>query len=333
MNDDDPHSGCDAVDSTDNSNEQRRYIFGPISSRRLGRSLGVNTIPLKTCNFSCTYCQLGETDHWIDERHDFFPPEDIVAEISEAIQVHREEVDFLTFAGEGEPTLCLSLGRLIRQAKRLSHIPVAVITNGSLLWREDVRNDLYPADLVMPSLDAANPDVFRRLNRPGRDVPIELIIKGVQDFGASFEGRYWIEVMLVDGVNDGDEELKELAGVLATAQPDRIVLNLPTRPPADGAVHLPGADRLRYARELFEPIAEVDYPMPMESQLQTELTQDDLLQALRSHPLRVDQLEMINEDVEALIHRLEQDGRVERITRDGVSHLIIPRNSTPERNR
>lgn len=313
------------MELTNKSTEQRRYIFGPIPSRRLGRSLGVNTIPLKTCNFSCTYCQLGETDQLVDERHDFFPPADIIAEISGAIQVHREKADFLTFAGEGEPTLCLSLGSLIRQAKKLSNIPVAVITNGSLLWREDVRSDLYPADLVMPSLDAVNPDVFRRLNRPGRDVPIELIIKGVQDFGATFEGRYWIEVMLVDGVNDGDEELKELAGALATAQPDRIVLNLPTRPPSDETVHLPGADRLRYARELFEPIAEVDYPMPMEAQQQTALTRDDLLQALRSHPLRVDELKTINEDVEGLIHRLEQDGRVERVTRDGVSHLIIPR--------
>jgi wyosine [tRNA(Phe)-imidazoG37] synthetase (radical SAM superfamily) len=261
----------------------------------------------------------------VDERHDFFPPSDIIAEVSEAIQVHRDEADFLTFAGEGEPTLCLSLGRIIRQAKLLSHIPVAVITNGSLLWREDVRDDLHPADLVMPSLDAVSPDVFHRLNRPGTDVPIERVIQGVQDFGDTFEGCYWIEVMLVDGVNDGNEELKKLAGVLATAQPDRIVLNLPTRPPADEEVRLPGADRLRYARELFEPIAKVDYSMPMVPRLQTALTQDDLLQALRSHPLCVDQLKMINEDAEALIHKLEQEGRVERIKHDGVSHLIIPR--------
>ena len=132
-----------------------RYVYGPVPSRRLGRSLGVNPIPFKTCNYSCAYCQLGRTSHLTNTRKDFYPADDILSEVREAMSQHEVDTDVVTFVGEGEPTLCRSLGYLIRETKKLTQKPVAVITNGSLLYRDDVRQELAPADVVMPSLDVA----------------------------------------------------------------------------------------------------------------------------------------------------------------------------------
>jgi len=149
-----------------------KYVYGPVPSRRLGRSLGVNPIPFKTCNYSCVYCQLGRTLHLINERKSFFPKDDILEEILESVKIHKGKIDYITFVGEGEPTLNKDLGWLIRKAKDRTNLKIAVITNGALLYREDVKEDLLAADVVLPSLDAGSEETFKKINRPHKDLKI-----------------------------------------------------------------------------------------------------------------------------------------------------------------
>ena len=159
------------------------YVYGPVPSRRLGQSLGVDPIPFKTCNYNCVYCQLGRTTPLTNERRDFFPPETILAQVQDALERHQpSEVDYVTFVGQGEPTLCASLGWLIRHVKALTDIPVAVLTNGALLFQPEVREELAAADLVMPTLDAADQKTFRKINRPWPHFRIAEIIEVLRPF-------------------------------------------------------------------------------------------------------------------------------------------------------
>jgi len=210
------------------------YVFGPVPSRRLGQSLGVDTIPLKTCNWNCVYCQLGRSEPLIDERRDYIPREIIMAEVEEALRSHRPgEIDWVTFVGSGEPTLHSGLGWLIRQVKTLTEIPVAVITNGSLLYLPAVREELAPADAVLPTLDAGSAWLYRQINRPYPALTFERLVDGLKAFRQTYRGKLWIEVMLVKGLNDGEQALRDLAAVLREIGPDEVHVLLPDRPPAE----------------------------------------------------------------------------------------------------
>ena len=172
-----------------------RFIYGPVPSRRLGRSLGVSPIPRKTCTYSCVYCHLGPTTRLTVARESFFPKDEIYDEIASALP--EADADYVTFSGDGEPTLCKDLGWLIRRCKADFDTPVAVITNGSLLSLPEVREELREADLVMPSLDAGSAGVFRQINRPERSLEFDTVIEGLVAFRNEYPGLIWLEVMLV----------------------------------------------------------------------------------------------------------------------------------------
>ena len=156
------------------------YVFGPVPTRRLGQSLGIDPVPLKICNWNCVYCQLGRSMPMENERADFFPAEDILTEVEDALKSHQPgEIDWITFVGSGETTLYTSLGWLIQEVKKLTSLPVAVITNGSLLHKREIRQDLSTADAVLPSLDAGTPDLYRRINRPYPTLSFESFIDGL----------------------------------------------------------------------------------------------------------------------------------------------------------
>lgn len=214
-----------------------KYVFGPVPSRRLGRSLGVDPVPEKTCDWNCVYCQLGRTTPVTMERREYFPREEIIAELETVLAASRPgDIDWITFVGSGEPTLHSGLGWMIRRAKELVRIPVAVITNGSLLYLEEVRADLNAADAVLPSLDAATPALYRKLNRPHPEATLERLLDGLTTFRKGYAGRLWVEVMLLRGLNDSEAELQALAAALEKIKPDEIHLSLPTRPPAESWV-------------------------------------------------------------------------------------------------
>ena len=233
-----------------------RFVYGPVASRRLGFSLGVDIIPFKTCTLDCVYCQLGSAGKTTVRRGSWFPPGEILAQIKEAVEA-GPGIDVITFSGSGEPTLSRDIGRLIRSIKKMTRIPVAVLTNATLLTRRDVRRDLAAADIVVPSLDAVPEAVFRRVNRPHASLDNRKIIEGLARFRREFAGELRLEIMLVRGVNDSPAAIRALEEAVERIRPDKIELNTVVRPPADRAARpLGGAALARIAARLG-PKAEV----------------------------------------------------------------------------
>jgi len=207
-------------------------LYGPVPSRRLGFSLGVDFIPFKTCSLDCIYCQLGHVPEKTVVRKDYIPASEILSQIKEKID-SGVRIDYITFSGSGEPTLNTEIGRLILDIKQLTKIPVAVLTNSTLLHRDDVRKALLAADLVVPSLDAVTQDVFEKTNRPHPSLRISDIITGLKKFRQEFKGKIWIEVLLVKDINDSPAHLQKLKTVLTEIYPDKVQLNTVVRPPAE----------------------------------------------------------------------------------------------------
>jgi wyosine [tRNA(Phe)-imidazoG37] synthetase (radical SAM superfamily) len=234
----------------------RRHVYGPVPSRRLGFSLGVDIIPFKTCTLDCTYCQLGSTRKTVFRRGSWFPPGEILAQVKEAVG-SGQKIDVITFSGSGEPTLNRDIGRIIRAIKKMTRIPVVVLTNGTLLTRKEVRRDLAAADIVVPSLDAVSGNLFRRVNRPNRALDPEKIIDGLARFREGFRGEIWLEVMLIRGVNDSPAHIKALRAAADRIRPERIQLNTVVRPPADVKAKPLSPGAMGKIRDALGPRAEI----------------------------------------------------------------------------
>jgi len=209
-----------------------RHIFGPVPSRRLGFSLGVDVIPMKVCTLNCTYCELGRTNCLTLQRQEYVSKEETLRELGRVLN-QGQQIDYITFSGSGEPSLNSKIGEMIRCVKEMTHIPVSVLTNGTLLYDEEVREDLMAADLVLPSLDAVSPDVFRRINRPHGHLKIEKIIDGLTRFRQEYQKQIWLEMMFVKDVNDDLREIERLKKIVGRIQPDKVQLNTVVRPPAE----------------------------------------------------------------------------------------------------
>jgi len=206
------------------------YLFGPVPSRRLGISLGIDLVPMKTCSLNCIYCECGSTTNLTLTRREYVPLAQAKTEFLHYLSNHPKP-DYITFSGSGEPTLNSRIGEAIRFIQ--SHetgIPVAVLTNGTLLSDPQVRNELKPASVVMPSLDAATDKVFIKINRPHPRLPIERMLDGLIQFRKEFKGRIWLEIFIVPGINDTDSELAALKSAILNIRPDRVQLNTLDRP-------------------------------------------------------------------------------------------------------
>lgn len=229
-------------------------VYGPVPSRRLGRSLGVDLVPLKTCTFDCVYCQLGPTTDKTVRRRRWVEPEDVVARVAARL---GSEPDVIALAGSGEPTLYDGVGDVIAGIKELTTTPVVVITNGALLGLPDVQHDLSAADIVMPSLDATDEALFQRINRPAAGLRFRDVVEGMVDFRRRFAGRIWLEVMLVDGLTGVPDVVPRIAAIAARIRPDRIQLNTAVRPPAEPSIRPVALERLASFANAFTPAAEV----------------------------------------------------------------------------
>jgi len=207
-------------------------IFGPVPSRRLGFSLGVDTIPFKTCSLNCIYCQLGRTINKTIQRKEYIAADDILREIEEVLR-EGKRIDYITFSGSGEPTLNSEIRRMISRIKELTSIPLAILTNGTLLYRPRIREDLMEADLVIPSLDTVTQEIFEMVNRPHPSLKIEKVITGIDSFSQEFNGKIWLEIMVVKGINDSLEEIEKAAQVIKQMNLEKIQLNTVVRPPAE----------------------------------------------------------------------------------------------------
>jgi len=211
------------------------HVFGPVPSRRLGLSLGVSPIPEKTCNYTCTYCQLGRTTHMSNRRVLFYPVETIALEVEKALALNSA-IDVVSIVGEGEPTLYAGLGELITRIKAITTKPVALITNAALFYDEQVRRESALADIVLPSLDGFNRASWKAIDRPYGRLDYDALYQGLVDFSHAYTGQLWIEIMLLKGINDSEEALKTFPLLLANIVHDRLYINTPVRPPAESFV-------------------------------------------------------------------------------------------------
>ncbi len=300
------------------------YVFGPVLSRRLGQSLGVDPIPQKTCNWNCVYCQLGRTTPITDRVEEYYPREAIVVEVEEAVRTHgRSKIDWVTFVGSGEPTLHSGIGWMIREVKERTGLPVAVITNGSLLYIPEVRRALLPAGVVLPSLDAGSEALFRKINRPHPEFTFERLVDGLVSFSGEYDGRLWIEVVLISGLNDSEEALRDLAEVISRIGPDQVHLNLPTRPPAESWVEPAPEEGIVRARSILGDVAHVFHGVEGTHELSGF---DDVVEAILDiigrHPMSEKELTAVLEawfpgEVEDALTDLAASGRAHVVERYG----------------
>ena len=237
------------------SEMSRKHIYGPVPSRRLGRSLGVDLVPMKVCTYDCIYCQLGRTATLTAERAEYIPAGEVIADIAEWLQ-RDGQADYITLSGSGEPTLHSGIATIVSAIQAMTTIPCAILTNGSLLWVDEVAEACADADLVLPSLDAADSETFKRINRPHPSITFDLMLSGLRNLADRAVSPLWLEVMVVKGENDSPEHVAKMRGLLQRLAPSRVQLNTVVRPPAEVGVEPVSLDRLReIAAEL--PGAEV----------------------------------------------------------------------------
>jgi len=265
--------------------------FGPIPSRRLGRSLGINNIPPKVCTYSCVYCQLGRTMDMQAKPRSFYEPQDIVKDVRDKVEKAKhagETIDYLTFVPDGEPTLDVNLGQESEALKPLG-IRVAVITNASLLWREEVRERVLKADWVSVKVDSVSPDIWRRVNRPHRSLDLGEVLDGVRAFAASFSGQLTTETMLVEGLNDSESDAQQVADFLGTLHPKTAYVSIPTRPPAEKWAAAVAEEAInRFYQVVRTRLESVEYLIDYEGNAFafTGDVEEDLLSITAVHPMR-----------------------------------------------
>jgi wyosine [tRNA(Phe)-imidazoG37] synthetase (radical SAM superfamily) len=210
-----------------------RHLYGPVPSRRLGRSLGVDLVPPKICTYDCVYCQVGKTTEKTLQRREYVPTEEVLEEVKDFLSKGGASIDHFSVSGSGEPTLHSQVGSVIKGIKGMSSIPVAALTNGSLLHLEELRDDLRQADIILPSLDAVSEEVFTRINRPHKGISVKKVVEGLVEFRRIYHGQIWLEILFCKGMNDGRNELHQMKRVVDRIQPDRIHINTVVRPPTE----------------------------------------------------------------------------------------------------
>ncbi|MDD4844786.1 MAG: radical SAM protein [Anaerotignum sp.] len=299
-------------------------IYGPVPSRRLGQSLGVNNIPPKFCSYSCAYCQIGITKNMTIQRKAFYEPEKIFSEVELKIaqlKKNGEHLDYISFVPDGEPTLDENLGITLDLLKKLN-IKTAVITNASLLWMDEVKADLSKADWVSVKLDAVNEEIWRQIDRPHGRLKLESILNGIIDFSKSYQGTLVTETMLVSGLNDGTEHLESIAKQIAKIKPKKSYILVPTRPPAENTIYRATSESLIEAAGIINNISGVNVECITEDDTEqgfffTDNIAEDLLSITSVHPIREEiiqhYIQVKNADISILNELLEQNKIAEYI--------------------
>jgi wyosine [tRNA(Phe)-imidazoG37] synthetase (radical SAM superfamily) len=305
-------------------------VFGPVPSRRLGNSLGVNNIPAKICSYNCVYCQLGRTLRLSVERTAFYDPMKIFQEAKKKIERIRESgltIDYLTFAPDGEPALDVNLGRGIEILRPLG-IKVAVLSNGSLIFRKDVREELAQADWVSLKVDCTREEIWRKINRPEPTLHLPAILEGMLEFSLTFKGELRTETMLVHGLNHESDQLREIAGFLERLQPTKAYLSVPTRPPAESWVHPAHESELNQAYQIFSEHLHGVECLTGHETTDFSLTGDlaeDILSITAVHPMRHEALEKVmqerGEDF-SIVDRLIEKGELLKLDYGGTTFYM-----------
>lgn len=292
----------------------KEYIFGPVPSRRLGRSLGVDLIPYKTCTYDCVYCQVGRTTQKTVIRKSWVNIDEIISELKKKLSANP---DFITLSGSGEPTLSSDCGKLIKRIKQITSVPVAVITNGSLLFMPEVRSELLNADVVMPTLAAGDEETFKKINRPAGEITFDKMLDGLISFRREFKGKYWLEVFIVAGLNDSDEEIEKIARCVEKIQPDEVQLNTVTRPPAEKVFAVSNERMRQIAKKIKNAEVIADFKSD-EKRKDFKIKSNDIIEMLKRRPCSADDIAsgLKISKIEALKHidELIKSSKIEAVT-------------------
>lgn len=302
-----------------------KYLFGPVPSRRLGRSLGVDLIPFKTCTMNCAFCQLGETTCEISERGDYVPMQDVLAEL-ECWKTADGRADHITLAGSGEPTLHSHFGDVLRWVKDHTDIPSVLLTNGALLHFSEVRADAALADKVKVTLSAWDEASFRQIHRPAQGITFDLLVAGERVFRKEYTGELSVEVFVVEGMNSDVSDARKIAALVETINPDRINLNTAVRPPADSEVKPVSPEHLAELAGIFGPKAEVIASFKQQDSVVLEMVPETLFGLIKRHPATAEQLAQdFSAPIESISQTLESmvaEGRINTETRDGETYYF-----------
>jgi len=304
------------------------HLYGPVPSRRLGRSLGIDLVPHKICTYDCIYCQIGKTTEKTLVRKEYVPVREILEEVRRFLKEETSSIDHLSLSGSGEPTLHLQIRSIIEGIKAVTSIPVAVITNGSLLYEEEVRQDLLRADIVLPSLDAISPEVFMRINRPRPGFSIEKVVEGMVEFRKIYKGQIWLEILFCKGINDSKEELMRMKEAVNRIQPDLIHLNTVVRPPSEkwaGSLNQKEMEEIKaFFGERASIITEFDrHP----SSVPERDIKEEILKILKRRPLSLSDLSrgmgIPQNELDRYIEPLTQEGKIQTRIFDGSVYYEI----------
>jgi wyosine [tRNA(Phe)-imidazoG37] synthetase (radical SAM superfamily) len=269
--------------------DYQTLAFGPVPSRRLGLSVGVNTVPMKTCTYSCVYCQLGPTTDPTIARRPYYEPDSVVRAALECIDRAPRRPDYVTFIGQGEPSLASNMGEINEALKAQWNGSTALLTNGSLLWDPRVQESSLAFDVVLPTVSACNEEMFRRIHRPHQILSFKKVMEGITSFSESYSGQLWIETMLIAGVNDDDVSLQAIGELLKRIKLDRVHVAAPIRPPSEKSVRCPPRHSIELALEILPRAVDTTSP---EGVILPSITEDvirHLLDIASVHPLREDQ--------------------------------------------
>lgn len=302
--------------------EEKKYLYGPVPSRRLGRSLGIDIVPFKVCTLDCVYCQLGRTTEKTLQRKDYVPVEAVLTELKDKL-AEGLEADFISISGSGEPTLNSRLGELIEGIKKITDIPVAILTNGTLLYKQDVRADCARADVVLPSLDAGDEQIYQRINRPHSGLSIEKLISGLCAFRNEFAGRIWLEVFFIEGFNTDNEQIAKIKDAIDRIRPDKVQLNTAVRPTAEPGIKILDAEKLQaIAEELGEKCEVIADFSPARHGGNIEGKAEDVLSMLKRRPCSLSDicsaLGISRDEALKYITHFQQQGVLDSRKKDGV---------------
>lgn len=288
-----------------------KHLFGPVPSRRLGRSLGVDLIPFKTCSYDCIFCQLGRTTRKTLKRKEYVPVDPVIGELADWLKTD-DRADYITLSGSGEPTLNTGFGRVIDFARRATDIPVALLTNGSLLGDPEVREQAAQANVVKASLSAWDQLALEHVNRPGRAVDFKKLIEGMRLFRKAFKGELWLEVFLVWGTNATPRDVSRIAELVKAIKPDKVQLNTAVRPPCEEYAYAVPRDRMEPLARLFEPPAEITAEYSREDSAKVHANEGEVLDMLERRPCTLDQICRVFG-----LHRNEASKYLGKLTRMG----------------
>ncbi len=264
------------------------FIYGPVPSRRLGRSLGIDLVPFKTCTYDCIYCQLGRTTNKTLDRKEWVPLDGICEQLDSKIS---SEPDYITLSGCGDPTLYSRIGEVIQCVKSRTKIPVVVLTNGGLLWQPEIQEELREADLVIPTLAAGDSGMFQAVNRPHQEITFERMLNGLIDFRKSYSGKIWLEVFLLAGHTAIEAEVRKMAQCVERIQPDRVQLNTVTRPPSESYAASVSQECLEKFSDWFEPQGEpIAEFRNCCKQAEFKADRNEILDMLRRRPCSVEDI-------------------------------------------